>query len=105
MLEETMSSTDNLETALRDAENLCKKQRTCAAKTSQSLDMLLQSVRSAETQLRNGADGSALIQQLCLSLQNPDIAKDITNSVKDLHSAVTRLGKVHSSYSADVSLQ
>jgi hypothetical protein len=97
-IKENMASNEGPQAGLRDAEGLCKKQKVCAAKTAQCLDQLIQSITDAESRIRTAGEESSVFRQLCMALQSPDIAKDMTNSTKELHSAVSKLGKVYTPY-------
>ena len=47
-----------------------------------------------QQQLASEADGGAVMQDLAQCLSRPDALKDLSDSTKDLHSAVNKLGKV-----------
>lgn len=85
---------ENIEAALKEAERVCKKQRVCAVKTAECLDLLIAEISNAQQQLCSEADGAAIMQDLAQCLSRPDALKDLSDSTKDLHSAVNKLGKV-----------
>lgn len=89
-----MSLPENLEAALKEAERVCKKQKVCAGKTADCLSKLAQTLQTAQLRLGTSTDGTLDAQDLLKTLQSPELLKDLTESTKDLHSAVNKLGKV-----------
>ncbi|EIE20259.1 hypothetical protein COCSUDRAFT_37929 [Coccomyxa subellipsoidea C-169] len=87
-----MSTAENIAAALKDAERVCKKQKLCACKTAQCIDKLAEALRAAEF---DSPDDALCPDGLHERLLNPaeKLLKDLTESTKDLHSAVNKLGK------------
>ncbi len=88
-----MSTAENIAAAFKDAERVCKKQKFCAGKTAQCIDKLAEALRAAEF---DSPDDALCPDGLHERLLNPAerLLKDLTESTKDLHSAVNKLGKV-----------
>jgi hypothetical protein len=85
---------ENIDAALKDAERVCKKQRVCAVRTTECLDSLIEEITAAQQRLTADSDGTAVMQELAQRLSRPDVLKDLSDSTKDLHTAVAKLGKV-----------
>lgn len=88
-----MSTSENIEAALKEAERVCKKQKVCAEKTALCFDNLIQALLSAQKRA-DSVDNAQLIQELHHALSDQANLRDLTESTKDLHSAVNKLGKV-----------
>ncbi len=88
-----MSTSENIEAALKEAERVCKKHKVCAEKTALCFDKLIQALLSAQKRA-DSVDNAQLIQELHQALSDQANLSDLTESTKDLHSAVNKLGKV-----------
>lgn len=88
----------NIADALKDADRVCKKQKTCANKTQEQLDYLISSISTTRSRLLNPTEsnvkGNALVAELHRQVDNCGVVKEISDHTKDLHSAVSKLGKV-----------
>jgi hypothetical protein len=85
-----------IESALKEAEKVAKRQRACASKASDCLDKLILEVTEARKQLSApGAGVSDVLKDLNDRLSRADPAKDIVEVTKELHGAVNKLGKVN----------
>lgn len=91
---------DALRAAVEDAEHVVKKQKTCAKTAIHGLDTLLLTVQDAINLLkyRNEDPNQGFLQELCNSIDEEigktKIRQNITKNTKELHSAVSKLGKV-----------
>ena len=88
-----MATAENIEAALKEAERVCKKQKICADKTAKSIDKLAETLLAAALDLPDHVIGREATNELSLN-NAQDLLKDLTESTKDLHSAVNKLGKV-----------
>ena len=75
---------------------MCKKQKICAVKITECIDALIQEISAAQQQLTSDSDVAAVMQQLSQRCSKPEVLKELSDSTKDLHSAVNKLGKVTS---------
>jgi hypothetical protein len=88
-------ASDSVLAALKDAERVAKKQKTCAAMTAEALDRVIAEVRTAHARLLAGrGDGAKAAQELNARLQKMDVVAQVSNQTKEVHSAVNKLGKV-----------
>lgn len=89
-------ATGPIESAVADAERVAKKQKTCAASTSKGLESLLQVLQTAKELLDKspGDPPPSFLHDLYTQLNDAKVVSTITNDTKDLHSAVSKLGKV-----------
>lgn len=89
-------ATGPIESAVVDAERVAKKQRTCAASTSNGLDSLLHMLQAAKKLLDNtsGDPSPSFLHDLYTQLNGTNVVATITSDTKELHSAVSKLGKV-----------
>ncbi len=88
-------ASDSVLAALKDAERVAKKQKTCAAMTAEALDRVIAEVRTAHARLLAGrGDGAKAAQDLNARLQKMDVVAQVSNQTKEVHSAVNKLGKV-----------
>ena len=94
-----MSTAENIEAALKEAERVCKKQKICADKTAQCIDKLAETLLAAELELTYHVVGGETEDELSLN-NAQDLLKDLTEGTKDLHSAVNKLGKVCNTFRA-----
>lgn len=82
---------------MKEADRAAKKQKTCAGKSADAVASLQQQVARLRQQLQspssNGEAAAALINGLQRSLDKDKMVEQVSNSVKDLHNAVGRLGK------------
>ena len=86
-------------TALKDAEHMAKKQKTCAANTAKYLDTVIGEVEAAQARmLAARGNGMKAAQELHARLQNMDLIALVTSQTKEVHSAVTKLGRVRITY-------
>lgn len=92
---------DGLHAALREADRVAKKQKLCANKTLAGVDALLASVHAARSACISGSAGAsspslpaACLAELHRQLLLSDVASQAAAYTKELHSAVTKLGKV-----------
>lgn len=86
----------DLDTALREADRVRKKQKTCASASSDILDQLLKELTAARASLaEHGPAGAAsVLKQLQNHLETRSLDKQLSDRTKELHSAVAKLGKV-----------
>ncbi|EFN56715.1 hypothetical protein CHLNCDRAFT_144112 [Chlorella variabilis] len=86
----------DVEAALREADKAAKKQKVCAASSAQAINKMLQAVGKARQQLlaAPAAPPQAVLQELHAELAAADVARAMTADTKDLHGAVSKLGKV-----------
>ena len=86
---------ENVDTALKEAEKVVKRQRACASRTDECLDKLVQEVTEARKQISApGANVNGIVRGLNDNVNKRDIVKDIADNTKELHGAVNKLGKV-----------
>ena len=86
---------ESIESALKEAEKVAKRQRACASKTTDCLDKLILEVTEARKQLSApGAGVLDVLKELNEQLSRADPVKDIADNTKELHGAVNKLGKV-----------
>lgn len=85
----------DLDTALREADRVRKKQKTCASASSDILDQLLKELTAARASLaEHGPAGAAsVLKQLQNHLETRSLDKQLSDRTKELHSAVAKLGK------------
>lgn len=96
----------DVEAALREADKAAKKQKVCAASSAQAINKMLQAVGKARQQLlaAPAAPPQAVLQELHAELAAADVARAMTADTKDLHGAVSKLGKiVDRAFTADIS--
>ena len=86
----------DIDSALKDAERVCKKQKACAAATSEVLTQLLQELTAAKASLLEHGPTSAAstLKQLHQHLEGRGLDKQLSDQTKELHSSVSKLGKV-----------
>lgn len=89
-------ATGPIESAVADAERVAKKQKTCAASTSKGLDTLLHMLQTAKELVDStpGDPAPSFLNDLYTQLNDAKVVATITNDTKELHSAVSKLGKV-----------
>ena len=85
---------EHIDAALQEAERVCKKQKVCAVKITECIDALIQEISAAQQQLTSDSDVAAIMQRLSQRCSKPEALKELSDSTKDLHSAVNKLGKV-----------
>lgn len=85
---------EHIDAALQEAERVCKKQKVCAGKITECIDALIQEISAAQQQLTMESDVAGVMQQLSQRCSKPEALKELSDSTKDLHSAVNKLGKV-----------
>ena len=74
---------------------MAKKQKTCAANTAKYLDTVIGEVEAAQARmLAARGNGMKAAQELHARLQNMDLIALVTSQTKEVHSAVTKLGRV-----------
>ena len=86
---------EHIDAALQEAERVCKKQKVCAVKITECIDALIQEISAAQQQLTSESDVAGVMQQLSQRCSKPEALKELSDSTKDLHNAVTKLGKVY----------
>ena len=82
-----------IEAAAKEAERVCKKQKSCAQRTSEVLDSLFAELQSAQRLLQTGAAGTAPLRTLLQRLDKLEADKVVLDQTKELHTAVSKLGK------------
>ncbi|KAL4529565.1 hypothetical protein Ndes2526B_g04372 [Nannochloris sp. 'desiccata'] len=85
-----------IEAALKEADRVIKRQKTCAAKTSGTLYKIIQSVEKSIKDLSEDAtlDPAAVIDELSKTLDALDAVSVMSADTKELHGAVGKLGKI-----------
>jgi hypothetical protein len=85
-----------VDSALREAERVVKKQKTCAARTSDAVSRLLGAVQAARDRLAAdpAADAAPALRALREEVDALAPAAQMTADTKELHGAVAKLGKV-----------
>ncbi|KAL4442413.1 hypothetical protein ABPG77_004997 [Micractinium sp. CCAP 211/92] len=92
--------------ALREADKAAKKQKLCAAASANTVDQLLQALQRAQARLHAAPSGSApaVLAELQAELAGAELAAGMTATTKELHGAVSKLGKiVERAFSQDIS--
>jgi hypothetical protein len=85
-----------LEAALKEADRVIKRQKTCAAKTSGALYKIIHSLEQSIQQLSEDdtLDTAAAVDALAKTLDALDAVSAINADTKELHGAVGKLGKI-----------
>lgn len=82
-------------TAAAEAARVAKKQRTTASSSEDALQQLIDAVGQAQARLQEpGSDVAATLQDLHSRLAQLNLAARLAADTKELHGAVSRLGKV-----------
>ncbi|PRW51023.1 RMD5-like protein A isoform A [Chlorella sorokiniana] len=105
----TMSSSSgvggDVEAALKEADKAVKKQKVCSSSSEAAVDRLLQAVERARARLAApGASPQAVLAEVAAELAGQgELLKTMTGDTKELHGAVSKLGKiVERSFAQDI---
>ncbi|KAL4447903.1 hypothetical protein ABPG75_005122 [Micractinium tetrahymenae] len=96
----------DVEAALNEADKAAKKQKVCAAASADAVNRLLQALQRARARLLAdpGASPQAVLAELQAELAGAELAAGMTGATKELHGAVSKLGKiVDRAFSQDIS--
>jgi hypothetical protein len=85
----------NFQIALREAERSAKKQKTCAGQCATAVGALQQHLQAVRQQIDHGSgDGqAAALARMQQTLAQQRLAEQVGSSTKELHKAVSNLGK------------
>ncbi|KAK9829893.1 hypothetical protein WJX72_008513 [[Myrmecia] bisecta] len=86
---------ENVQAALKEAERVVKKQKTCASKTIDAVDTLIREIAAARKRIlaEQNTDAGSVLQELHKKLDRLDLTSQLAKETKDLHSAVNKLSK------------
>jgi hypothetical protein len=95
-VQESAAQPDAVTTALKEADRVAKKQKTCAARTTKALSSLISLVQAAQLRLEadETADPAAVLRELCAQVGEMGAVQEMTADTKEFHGAVAKLGKV-----------
>lgn len=89
--------------ALKEADKVSKKQKTCAAKTSGMFYKLIHDVEQCIKQISDASDPQKAIEEMASHIEQLDPIPEMTSETKELHGAVSKLSKtIEKSFSLDV---
>lgn len=84
-----------LDTAVAEAQKVCKKQKTCEAKVDSHLQELIQLVTEAKARMDDpSASAEQVLAELGRRIEEAGPLRNAVSQTKELHSAVGKLGKV-----------
>ena len=87
----------DLDSAVKEAERLYKRQKACSAKSTDVLSKLLQELSSTREAVEGTDDpvvASKALQSLHERLESQGLEKQLSDQTKELHGSVNKLGKV-----------
>ena len=86
--------TEHIQAAIKEAERVSKKQKTCNTKTNESLSNLLDELTAAKNRIASEGSSEAVLRDLNSRLEQLNTVHTISEQTKDLHSTVNKLSKV-----------
>jgi hypothetical protein len=87
-----------VEGALKEAEHVLKKQKTCATRSLDCVKQLLIVVNGALAGLAAGIAPQAILQELSDRMEQLGVVSKMVTDTKELHGSVSKLGKVRTGY-------
>ncbi|KAK9833790.1 hypothetical protein WJX74_005894 [Apatococcus lobatus] len=85
--------TEHIQAAIKEAERVSKKQKTCNTKTNDSLSNLLDELTAAKHRIASEGSSEAVLRDLNKRLGQLNTVHTISEQTKDLHSTVNKLSK------------
>ena len=86
--------TENIQAAIKEADRVSKKQKICAAKTSDSINNLIDELTAAKHRIAAEGSTDTILADLNKRLGQLNTVHTISEQTKELHSTVNKLSKV-----------
>lgn len=92
----TVQAASDVEAALKEVDKASKKQKVCTATTADAINKMLQALQKARLRLLDDAAANTqqVLAELHAELAAADVARAMTADTKELHGAVSKLGKI-----------
>ena len=98
LIDSFLAMNPEIQSAHEDAQRVVKKQRVCGENARESMDSLIALVTDMQHKLQHeDRDAEALKQefeQLQTTIENEEHLRNMTRDTRELHSAISKLGKV-----------